>query len=189
MTAAVHHRVGHAEPVRLRTSGRSAIPFPVDRVPEPIGSLARRLIATDLGPCTADVSRLFDILFADERRFDRGKCFAAAVGVGTQALGCRFYRAGLPSLKRYMVFANLVFAADLLYRGVPANRAATILGFSTRQHFHHHVKAFTGLTSCQLAAQHTGTTMLELFREQLVLPHAEVLRSFEPFAGARKVAP
>src|SRR5262245_66091920 len=93
----------------------------------------------------------------------------------------RFFRAGLPSPKRYATFARLVWAAhfadstDASYRAI-----AYRLGASSSQSFGRTLRAFLGMTVTEFREVFTGRAMLDHFRAHLVSPYLDALRGFDP---------
>ena len=109
---------------------------------------------------------------------------AARLGVLPSTLACRFYRAGLPSPRRYVTFARLTWAAWL---GEQSGRTladiARRLDVSTPQSFHRHVRTLLGCSAVEFRRTTTGRVMLDRFRATLVVPHRDTLRAFDPTAA------
>jgi AraC-like DNA-binding protein len=109
------------------------------------------------------------------------KQIAASLGVGSSTLTSRFYRAGLPSPKRYIAHARLVWAARLGETpGLSISAIAHRLDASSPQSFGRMVRALTGVTAADFRNQFDGAAMLERFRAELVEPYREKLQSFDP---------
>lgn len=97
----------------------------------------------------------------------------------------RFYRANLPSPKRYIDLGRLVRAARLLENnGLSVTNVARQLDYSSPQAFSRHVRCVLGLSPVQLRQQYDGESMLQRFREELILPYLPTLRCFRPATAA-----
>lgn len=96
-------------------------------------------------------------------------------GMDTNTLQSRVVRAGLPSLKQYIVRARLVRACALLEIG-SVHKVAMELGYTSAQHFSRHVKNFLGKTPAEIRRQQvTGLTALKAYRDEMIVPHRETL--------------
>lgn len=103
--------------------------------------------------------RFFTLAFAPD--VASAKQLAARLGVHPCTLTRRFMRAGLPSPKRYVAFAQLVRAARL--GETPALSISAVahrLGASSPQSFHRTVRTLTGLPARTFRERFTGATML-----------------------------
>jgi len=128
---------------------------------------------------TAGWSRFLVAAFAP--RTVSCKQIAASLGVGSSTLTSRFYRAGLPSPKRYIAHARLVWAARLGETpGLSISAIAHRLDASSPQSFGRMVRALTGVTAADFRSRFDGAAMLERFRAELVEPYQEKLQSFDP---------
>lgn len=106
---------------------------------------------------------------------------AASLGVGSSTLTSRFYRAGLPSPKRYIAYARLVWAARLGETpGLSISAIAHRLDASSPQSFGRMVRGLTGATAAEFRSRFDGADMLERFRAELVVPYQAKLQSFDP---------
>ena len=116
-------------------------------------------------------------------RVTSAKELAHRLGVLPSTLMSRFFRAALPSPKRYVAYARLVWAAYLAES--PAMSIAAIasrLNASSPQSFHRTVRTVTGTSAAQFREAFTGARMLESFRSELVTPYRDALRMFDPLA-------
>lgn len=150
---------------------------------EPIEQVALRQLAIDLDGCHDDCWRFFEVLFASPRRtgIDRAKSLANELGVVPSTLIGRFYRAGLPSTKRYVQFAGFVHAARLLEsQHLSLDAVAYEMGASSPQSFNRSFRLALELSAGEFRRAYTGETMLARFREELVLPYRERLLAFHP---------
>lgn len=93
----------------------------------------------------------------------------------------RFFRAGLPSPKRYLARVRLLYVAALLEtRGFSIADAVYRLEYSSPQSFGRHLRAHTGLTASEFRRRVSFAQALDEFQAQLVVPFREVLRVFHP---------
>ena len=127
-------------------------------------------------------ARFFGAVFKSKSDFYQDAC--RETGVHSSTLGSRFYRAGLPSPKRFIAFARLVWAAHLAEApGASYGAIAHRIGASSPQSFGRTVRSLTGLTAADFRRSFDGPTMLARFREMLVVPHRGTFRGFDPLAS------
>ena len=123
--------------------------------------------------------RFFRAIFSP--RVTSAKLLAADLGVCPSTLMSRFFRAGLPSPKRYVATARLVWAAHLAESQALSIRAIALrLDASSPQSFGRTVRMMTGMTAAQFRTAFTGAAMLDQFRATLIAPHRDTLRAFDP---------
>ena len=111
------------------------------------------------------------------------RALARSLGTRPSTITCRFFRACLPSPKRYLVGARLVHLAHLAES--PAMSLASIsnlLDASSPQSLARSVRIATGLTPTAFRQRYSGRAMLERFRSELIFPYVDVLRCFDPIA-------
>ncbi|HYW49658.1 MAG TPA: helix-turn-helix domain-containing protein, partial [Gemmatimonadaceae bacterium] len=98
----------------------------------------------------------------------------------------RFQRAGLPPLKRYLDFANLVRAAHRLEdpRRSIAD-VALILEYSSPQSFGRHVQLVLGMTASAFRATFDCEGMYRRFCDELITPHQPALCRFRPLRSVQ----
>lgn len=116
-------------------------------------------------------------------RVSSAKELAATLGMHCSTLTSRFYRAGLPSPKRYVALARLVWAARLgECPGLTISAIAHRLDASSPQSFGRTVRVLIGVTASEFRRRFDGETMVARFRDTLVDPYRETLRTFDPLA-------
>lgn len=114
------------------------------------------------------------------------KQVARELGIGTSTLTSRFFRADLPSPKRYVTFARLVWAAHLGETpGLSVNAISMRLDASSPQSFGRTVRTVTGMTAAQFLRSVDGSAMLARFRGLLIEPYRHVLITFDPLTECR----
>ena len=156
-----------------------------DRVRDSFMQDAIRIILGDLGAnegeCPDGCVRFFATIF--EPRANSAKTIAARLGVLPSTLMSRFFRAGLPSPKRYATFARLVWAAHFVEKTDASYRAiAYRLGASSPQSFGRTLRAFIGMTATEFRDAFTGRAMLDDFRARLIAPYVDTLCGFDPLS-------
>jgi AraC-like DNA-binding protein len=154
---------------------------------EDCGDSIQRLVlgqlAIDLAKASADCWAFFQALFKSPPRVSTVQLLAESLNVLPSTLMSRFFRAGLPAPKRYLAVARLIRAAHLFEnQGFSVANVANHLDYSSPQSFGRHVRTMMGLTAVQFRCSRSAQDMLKLFRDELVLPHVETLRHFQPLS-------
>jgi len=145
-----------------------------------IQRLALARIADDLPNAPADCQQFFELVFRP-RSIGTVRALSRALGILPSTLMSRFFRARLPAPKRYLATARLVRAARLLENpGLSVASVANHLDYSSPQSFGRHVRTMMRLSAVEFRERYDGEGMLRRFREELVIPHARVLREFSP---------
>ena len=109
------------------------------------------------------------------------RAFARELRVRDSSMNSRFFRARLPSPKKYLAAARLVYAAGVLETpGVSVAQAALRLHYSSPQSFGRHVREQLGVSASEFRERYSFDVMVDYFTSRLVLRHQETLRWFEP---------
>lgn len=138
-------------------------------------------ILEDVGGPDGDMAVFMLTLFGGYSSPRTVRQLAAMLGVLASTLVSRFYRARLPAPKRYLALAGLVRAARLFENpGLSIADVANHLGHSSPQSFARHIRTYSGIPAGEFRRRYDGWTMLERFREELVVPHAAQLRALSP---------
>jgi AraC-like DNA-binding protein len=141
-------------------------------------------LALDLAGAPEDCWRFFEALFKSSSRLSTVRGLAAYLQVVPSTLMSRFFRSRLPAPKRYLAMARLVQAARLFENpGLSVANIADHLDYSSPQSFGRHVRTMLSMTAVMFRQRYDGEGMLQRFREELVLPHLAILRSFSPLAA------
>ncbi|MES2522462.1 MAG: helix-turn-helix domain-containing protein [Gemmatimonadota bacterium] len=147
-------------------------------------SIERRAITRltdDLRDATPDCRRFFESLFLVSPLVCTVRQLARGLGVVPSTFMSRFLRAGLPAPKRYLATARLVRAARLFENpGFSVTHVANHLEYSSPQSFSRHVQTLLQCTAVEFRRRYDGEGMLDQMRHTLILPHVDVLRTFEP---------
>jgi AraC-like DNA-binding protein len=157
-----------------------------------VDSMQRRALsqlAVDLSGATSDCWRFFDALFTAPPQVATVRAFSRYLSVLPSTLMSKFFRARLPAPKRYLAMARLIRAARLFENpGFSVANIANHLDYSSPQSFGRHVRTALGMTAVQFRRQFDGAAMLLHFRESLVLPYLDALRTLKPLSTSGRGA-
>ena len=149
-----------------------------------IRRLAMARIDADLGAAPEGCRRFFEILFECAPHVRTVDLLADRLAVVPSTLTSRFYRARLPAPKQFLSIARLVCAARIFENpGLSVAIVANELDYSSPQAFGRHLRAILGLTATEFRERYDGEGMLQQFRDDLILPNAGALRSFDPLGA------
>ena len=138
-------------------------------------------LALDLAGATRDCWRFFELLFSAAPRVLVVRQLATQLGVLPSTLLSRFFRANLPAPKRYLSLARLIRAAKLFENaGFSVANVANNLEYSSPQSFGRHVRTVMNMSPVHFRRAFDSEKMTTFFREELVLPYRDVLRTFSP---------
>lgn len=152
--------------------------------------LALGRLADDLDGASADCWRFFQALFLSPPDVCTVRKLARRLDVLPSTLMSRFFRAALPAPKRFLSMARLVRAAHLFEnRGLSVANVANHLEYSSPQSFGRHVRTLLGLTAVEFRERYDGASMLERFRQDLVLPHLPNLKRLSPLVRSTGFRP
>jgi AraC-like DNA-binding protein len=141
-------------------------------------------LSADLAGAPEDCWRFFEALFTCGNRVSTVRLLAHQLGVLPSTLMSRFFRARLPAPKRYLATARLCRAACLFENpGLSVANVALALDYSSPQSFGRHVRTLLGTTAVDFRRRYDGEGMLQRFRDELVLPNASLLRTFNPLTA------
>lgn len=109
------------------------------------------------------------------------RALAAGLNVHHGSLTSRFFRAGLPSPKKYLALMRLLFAAALLEQPIiSAAQAARRLNYSSPQSFMRHVRAQLGVSVCEFRQQYTFQALAHHVVFHTLSRHEATIRWFRP---------
>lgn len=135
----------------------------------------------DLAGAAPDCWKFFELLFTHKPYIANVRQMGRHLNVIPGTLMSRFYRADLPSPKRYIDVGRLVRAARLLENaGLSVTSVARRLDYSSPQAFSRHVRCVLGMSPVQFREAYDGEMMLRRFREDLIIPYLATLRRFRP---------
>lgn len=154
-----------------------------DQTSADIDRLALSQLSLDLIDAPEDCWRFFAALF-DRPHIVTIRALARRLQVLPNTLMSRFFRAGLPSPKRYLAVARLIRAARAFENpGLSVAAVSNQLDYSSPQSFGRHVRNLLGLTGLAFRQRYDGAGMFQRFRAELVLPYLGMLRRFTPLSA------
>lgn len=160
-----------------------------DRTSE-IHRLAVARVSEDIGVAPDGCHRFFGALFEQGQVTSTIHELSNQLGVVPSTLMSRFHRAQLPPPKRYLALARLVCAARLFENpGLSISFVSNELDYSSPQAFGRHLRAALRMSALEFRERFDGEGMLQLFRDELVLPHLSRLRAFDPLGVEYRRAP
>lgn len=138
-------------------------------------------LSADLVGAPNDCWRFFELLFSHTPRIHTVRQLSRQLCILPSTLMSRFFRAELPPPKRYLALARLIRAAKLFENpGLSVASVANYLDYSSPQSFGRHVRTMMKMSPVGFRERYDGAGMLLYFREQLILPYGDILRSFRP---------
>lgn len=151
-----------------------------DASPVEVTRLALDALAIDLGSATVPCWLFFDLLFSATPPITSVGAFADRLDLTAIALASRLYRLRLPPARSYLSLARLTRAARLLENpGLSIANVANTMEFSSPQAFGRHLGVMLDLTASAFRRTYDGESMLELFRQTLVIPYLHQLRRLD----------
>ena len=138
-------------------------------------------VMPELGEAPADCRLCFETLIRVAPGTPTVRALCRRYGLRAPSFVSRFFRAGLPSPKRYLSSLRLVYVAAMLEtRGVSVADAAYQLEYSSPQSFGRHVRAVLGITSLEFRRRFPFPTALARFLELMIVPYGGVWPVFHP---------
>jgi hypothetical protein len=125
-------------------------------------------VATDVADIIP-VARFFRLLFTP--RIRSAKQLAFALDELPSTLTSRFFRAGLPSPRRFVAHARLVWAAHVAESSISTSAIARRVCAASPQGFHRSVRTLTGIPVAEFRQAYTGEGLLNKFVSDLVRPY------------------
>lgn len=108
---------------------------------------------------------------------------AGHLGVSPSTLMSRFFRATLPSPKRYLAEIRLLYAASLLATpGLSITDVAYRLEYSSPQSFGRHLRTRVGVAAAEFRKHYTFEGTLETFVARRIVPYLTTFRTFRPLS-------
>ena len=149
----------------------------------PLGSSILSSTMTALDGVTADSRRFFEVLVRVAPGVPTVRELARRLGVQPSTFMSRFFRARVPSPKRYLAAVRLVYAAGLLESsGLSIADVAYRLEYSSPQSFGRHVRSALGVTAAEYRRRYPFSVALNDFIVRLIVPHCSSFRRFCPLA-------
>lgn len=141
-------------------------------------------LTIDLAGAPADCWHFFETIFTCSPRLGNVRLLARHLEVTPSTLMSRFFRAGVPTPKRYLAMARLVRAARLFENaGFSIANVANHLDYSSPQSFGRHVRTLLHITAGEFRERYDCTAMFTRFRADLIVPYIEGLRVLRPLTA------
>ncbi len=165
-------------------SGRRGWRYLRDFVSHPASPTAARISAKLLPAlCSAsgDCRGVFEVMVRVAPTICTVRALARFLQVAPSTFMSRFYRAGLPSPKRYLTSIRLLYATALLE--VPGLSIADVsyrLQYSSPQSFGRHLRTVLGMTASEFRVRARFNVALDDFVARLIVPYRSRFPSFHP---------
>lgn len=145
-----------------------------------VAKILGRLIPA-LGDCTGDCRKFFDVLVRLSPGVPTVRGLTRYLRVHPSTFMSRFFRAGIPSPKRYLSGIRLVHAAFLFESGeLSVSDVAYRLEYSSPQSFGRHIKAVLGLTASEYRRRYPFRHALDDYVDHTIVPFRATFRTFHP---------
>jgi AraC-like DNA-binding protein len=147
----------------------------------PAGSQILSEVIPALGIPTPDCQYFFEGLVRLAPGVTTVRKLAGRFGVAPSTLMSRFFRAELPSPKRYLASVRLVYASGMLEApGLSLADVAYRLEYSSPQSFGRHLRTVLGVTAAEFRRRFPFRVVLEDFVARLIVPYRKRFRQFRP---------
>lgn len=153
-------------------------------IAHPATPLAARILARvlpALGEPSRDCRHFFEVLVRLAPATPTVRRLADQLRVAPSTFMSRFFRAGLPSPKRYLAATRLLYAAALLEtRALSIADVAYRLEYSSPQSFGRHVRSVLGITAGEFRRRVPFRTAVAGYTQRLIAPFRSTFGSFHP---------
>jgi len=137
-----------------------------------------------LGDATPACRHFFEVLVRVAPQVTTVRALARRLDLGASTFMSRFFRARLPSPKRYLAAVRLVYAAGLLESpGLSIADVSYRLDYSSPQSFGRHLRTVLGMTAGEFRQRQRFDTALDDFLSRLITPYRKRFRDFHPLNG------
>jgi len=134
-----------------------------------------------LEEATPDCRSVFELIVRQAPVVVTVSALTEFLGVRPSTFMSRYFRAGLPSPKRYLSGMRLVYAAGLLEtRGLSISDVAYRLQYSSPQSFGRHLRNSLGITASEFRRRFSLESALYQYMARLIVPHQKAFRTFHP---------
>ena len=141
-------------------------------------------LAIDLAGVPNDCWQFFETIFTCSPRLGNVRLLARHLDVTASTLMSRFFRAGVPTPKRYLAMARLVRAARLFENsGFSIANVANHLDYSSPQSFGRHVRTLLHITAGEFRQRYDCASMFTRFRADLIAPYVDGLHALRPLTA------
>jgi AraC-like DNA-binding protein len=140
-----------------------------------------RRLNPELDSATPDCRTVFDAIVRMAPVVTSVLALTAHFTVVPSTFMSRFFRAGLPSPKRYLAAVRILYSAALFeVPGLSVSDVAYRMQFSSPQSFGRHLRSVMGTTAGEFRARYSFDVALDDFVRRLIVPFREVFRTFHP---------
>jgi AraC-like DNA-binding protein len=134
-----------------------------------------------LAGATRDCRAVFEAIVRRAPMITTVLLLAEHFGVAPSTFMSRFFRAGVPSPKRYLSAIRILYAAALFeVPGLSVADVAYRLQYSSPQSFGRHLSTVMGTTAGEFRTRFPFETALEDFVRRLIDPYSSTFRTFHP---------
>jgi AraC-like DNA-binding protein len=138
-------------------------------------------LTIDLAGAPPDCWQFFETIFTCSPRIGNVRLLARHLDVTASTLMSRFFRAGVPTPKRYLAMARLVRAARFFENsGFSIANVANHLDYSSPQSFGRHIRTLLDITAGEFRERYDCASMFTRFRTDLIIPYVDRLRTLRP---------
>lgn len=163
--------ISRADTRTVRCQSCGGLTIPPKQAATDIRVLALRELAKDIGGCHDDTWRFFRTLIEAEQPYRFVEQLAHDLCLSPSTLTSKFWRRNLPVAKRYLCYVMCMRVAA--GRCSSTWDAAALLGFSSAQSVGRMIRQTFGVTATDFIANETGESVLERFRQDLILPYRD----------------
>ena len=141
-------------------------------------------LTIDLAGVPNDCWQFFETIFTCSPRLGNVRLLARHLDVTASTLMSRFFRAGVPTPKRYLAMARLVRAARLFENsGFSIANVSNHLDYSSPQSFGRHVRTLLHITAGEFRQRYDCASMFMRFRADLITPYLDGLSALRPLTA------
>lgn len=155
-----------------------------DLVSHPSSPTAARIftrLLPALGQPTEDCRAVFEAIVRLAPGLPKVKMLTDHLDIHSSTFTSRFFRAGLPSPKRYLSAIRIIYAAAFLeLPGLSLSDVAYRLEYSSPQSFGRHLRAVVGTTAAEFRTRYPFGQALGEFLERLIVPFQQTFSTFHP---------
>jgi AraC-like DNA-binding protein len=155
-----------------------------DLVSHPSSPTAARIFSRlipALGQPTEDCRAVFEVVVRLAPGLPKVKMLTDQLEIHSSTFTSRFYRAGLPSPKRYLSAIRIIYAAAFLeLPGLSLSDVAYRLEYSSPQSFGRHLRTVMGTTAGEFRTRYPFQQALGEFLERLIVPFQHTFSTFHP---------
>jgi len=138
-------------------------------------------VMTALEESTIDAQRLFGVIVRAAPTLSTVRELAGRMRIHHSTLTSRFWRAGLPTPKKYLAMIRLVYASAFLES--PSSSIADVayqLHYSSPQSFGRNVRTLLRVTATEFRTHHCFAATIDHFVGTLLTPYRDVFKHFHP---------